>query len=442
MKKIVRYIFAAQLIFTMVSGLFAQPPQQQPNQPVTLIRAGRVFDSENGVFLPARDILVRGNLIESVGENLPAPAGAQVIDLRRYTVLPGLIDAHTHLLYLENPKGDLSGEGIRAVTREGTPLRALRGAARARTFLQTGITTVRDLGNSGRFGDVALRLAILEGSADGPRMFVSGPGLSTEGGQFPGLQSGYKSIAEEEYRIVRGVDDARQAVRENVTYGANVIKIYSNNTPNPTMLSMEEMRAIVDEAHLYRVRVAAHATSDVAVRRAVEAGVDSIEHGYQISDETLKLMKEKGVALVPTDADLQSFKQMMTLSGNDAARNLTDEQILRQLTPLRERLKRAVAAGVTIVAGSDMYIDIQQPQGNAAKRVLFAYLESGMKPIPILQSATINAARLLNHPRIGAIKNGMFADIIAVEGNPEQDFNSIEKVRFVMKNGKVYVEAK
>jgi imidazolonepropionase-like amidohydrolase len=306
MNKIIRYILAAKFILLLTFGTFAQPNQQ--NQPVTVIRAGRVFDSENGVFLPARDIVVRGNLIESVGENLPVPAGARVIDLRRYTILPGLIDAHTHLLYLENPKSDLSSEGIRSVTMEGTPLRALRGAARARTFLQTGITTVRDLGNSGRFGDIALRLAILEGSADGPRMFVSGPGLSTEGGQFPGLQYGYKNIVEEEYRIIRGVEDARQAVRENVTYGANVIKIYSNNTPNPTMLSMEEMRAIVDEAHLYRVRVAAHATSDVAVRRAVEAGVDSIEHGYQVSDETLKLMKEKGVALVPTDADLQSFK--------------------------------------------------------------------------------------------------------------------------------------
>ncbi len=430
------------MIFILAAGLSPaqSQQQQQQNQPVTVIRAGRVFDSENGVFLPARDIIVRGNLIESVGENVTVPKDARVIDLRRYTILPGLIDAHTHLLYLENPKSDLSTEGIKAITMEGTPLRALRGAARARTFLQAGITTVRDLGNSGRFGDVALRLAILEGSADGPRMFVSGPGLSSEGGQFPGLQSGHKNIAEEEYRIVRGVDDARSAVRENVTYGANVIKIYSNNTPNPTMLSMEEMKAIVDEAHLYRIKVAAHATSDVAVRRAVEAGVDSIEHGYQISDETLRLMKEKGVALVPTDTDLQSYKYMLSQSGDERVKNLTDEQIVRQLTPLRERLRRAIAAGVTIVSGSDMYIDIQQPQGNAAKRVLFAYLESGMKPVQILQSATVNAARLLNLPRIGVIKAGTFADIIAVEGNPADDFSSIERVRFVMKNGKVYAE--
>jgi imidazolonepropionase-like amidohydrolase len=438
MKKLVRCFFAAQIIFVLVLGSFAQP--QEANQPITVIRAGRVFDSENGVFLPARDIIVKGNLIESIGENLPVPAGAHVIDLRRFTVLPGLIDAHTHLLYLEDPKSNLSMEGIKALTLEGTPLRALRGAARGKTFVLTGITTVRDLGNSGRFGDIALRTAINEGSVDGPRMYVSGPGLSTEGGQFPGLKFDYRAIAEEEYRIIRGVDDARNAVRENITYGANVIKIYSNNTPNPTMLSIEEMKAIVDEAHLYRVKVAAHATSDVAVRRAVEAGVDSIEHGYQVSDETLKLMKEKGVALVPTDADLQSLKTYFKQSGEQ---NFTDEQIIeRFLKPQRDRLQRAIKAGVTIVAGSDMYIDMQMPQGVAAKRVLFAYLESGMKPAQILQSATINAARLFNNPRLGVIKTGAYADIIAVEGNPADDFNSIEKVRFVMKNGKVYLETK
>lgn len=438
MKKIIQCLFAAQIILALAFGSFAQ--SQQPNQAVTVIRAGRLFDSENGVFLPARDIVVKGNLVESVGENLPVPPGAQVIDLRRYTVLPGLIDAHTHLLYLEDPKNNSSIEGIKALTMEGTALRALRGASRGRTFLLSGITTVRDLGNSGRFGDVALRTAISEGSVDGPRMVVSGPGLSSEGGQFPGMQFSYRNIADEEYRIIRGVDDARSAVRENLTYGATVIKIYSNNTPNPTMLSLDEMKAIVDEAHLYKVKVAAHATSDIAVRRAVEAGVDSIEHGYQVSDETLKLMKEKGVVLVPTDTDVQSFKFFMEQV--NSKQTFTDDQIAQNLKPQRERLQRAIAAGVTIVAGSDMYINMQRPQGDAAKRVLFAYLESGMKPVQILQSATVNAARLLNNPRLGVIKTGSFADIIAVEGNPADDFNSIEKIKFVMKNGKVYLETK
>ena len=327
---------------------------QSPKPPETiLIRAGRLFDSEKGVLLPARDIIVKGNLIESVGENLPVPAGATVIDLRAFTVLPGLIDSHTHLLYLESPKSDLTMEGVKALTVEGTPLRALRGAARGKTFLLAGITSVRDLGNSGRFGDVALRQAIQEGSVDGPRMFVSGPGLSPVGGQFPGLKQNYQSIADEEYRIIRGAEDARLAVRENVTLGARVIKIYSNNTPNPGYLSIDEMRAIVDEAHLMGVKVAAHATDDKAVRRAVEAGVDSIEHGYQIEDATLALMKEKNVVLVPTDVSAMEYAKYFELGGKPLP---PDMKAL--VEPMHDRLRRAVKAGVTIASGSDNYIDL------------------------------------------------------------------------------------
>jgi imidazolonepropionase-like amidohydrolase len=419
------------------AGLRAQTTPT-PTDTFVVIRAGRMFDSEKGVFLPARTIIVKNNLIDSVGENLPVPSGARVIDLSRYTVLPGLIDAHTHLLYLEDPSSSLTMEGIKALTVEGTTLRALRGAARGRTFLNAGITSVRDLGNSGHFGDVALRIAIAEGSVDGPRMYVSGPGLSPVGGQFPGLQSQYRQIAEEEYRIVRGAEDARLAVRENVTYGARVIKIYANNTPNPAYLSMDEMKAIVDEAKLLRVKVAAHATNDIAVRRAVEAGVDSIEHGYEVKDETLALMKQKGVALVPTDIDDFSLKRYVERQRRPGP----SPSLTGFLNASRERLRRAVAAGVTIVSGSDNYIDMGMPQGEAARRVLFAYRESGMEPVQILQSATINAGRLIGDQRLGALKAGSFADIIAIEGDPVQDFNAIEKVKFVMKNGKVYVEAK
>ncbi len=437
MKKISKEPFKIALIFLMLGSSCVSLINAQTNTPeITVIRAGRFFDSEAGVFLPARDIVIKGNLIESVGENLPAPKGARVVDLRRYTVMPGPVDAHTHLLYLEGVSG-LTDENVKAITVEGTPLRALHGAARAKTFLLAGITTVRDLGNSGRFGDVALRAAIEDGSLEGPRMYFSGPGLSAEGGQIAGLQYNYRQIAEEEYRIIRGAEDARRAVIENVTYGANCVKIYASASPNPGYLSMEEMRAIVEEARLMGVKVAAHATSDVAIKRAVEAGVDSIEHGYRAEDATLRLMKERGVALVPTYLDKENLKRIYAITRPN--RPVTEEELAPALKQRYERIQRAVKAGVTIVAGSDNYIDLKIPQGEAAKRVLFTYHDAGIKAEQILQWATINAGKLFGEPRLGVIKTGAFADIIAVEGDPAKDFDALERVKFVMKDGKIYL---
>ena len=426
------------LLLAVLAPLAGAPSAAQtPRDTVpTLIHAGRLFDSERGSFLGATDILVRNGRIDSVAPAIALPAGAREIDLRRYTVLPGLIDAHTHLLTLVAPKiGDVM-EGLRMNTMEGTPLRALHGAARARTFLAAGITTVRDLGNAGQFGDVALRNAIRDGSVDGPRMFVSGPGLSPVGGQYPGLQQGFLSVAADEYRIVHDPDDAADAVRENVTLGADVIKIYSNNTPNRATLSSEEIRAIVAAAKRMGVRVAAHATSDDAVWRAAEAGVTSIEHGYTVADSTLALMARKGVMLVPTDIDSLSGMQYLKQTGESAQAAGMQSFLGRE----RDRLRRAVKAGVTIAAGSDNYIDMGWPQGYSARRVLFSYVEAGLTPVQVLQAATINDARLLGQEgRLGVIKRGAFADIIAVDGNPATDFSAIERVRFVMTAGTFYV---
>jgi imidazolonepropionase-like amidohydrolase len=327
-------------------------------------------------------------------------------------------------------------EGIKAVVTEGTVLRALHGAARARTFLDAGITTVRDLGNSGQFGDVALSRAIADGSHAGPRVIPSGPGLSPEGGQFPGLQPEFRSVADTEYRIVRGPEDAAAAVQENVAFGARVIKIFANNTPNPGSLSIAEMEAIVETAHRLGVKVSAHATSDAAIWRAVEAGVDAIDHGYQVADSTLSLMAEQGTFLVPTDVDSLGLLKFFEGQDNPAS----PAQVSGQLQFLRDRLRRARAAGVTIAAGSDMYIDMNRPQGEAAKRVLFAYAEAGMPSLEILQAATINAAVLLGmEGRLGVVKAGAFADIVAVDGNPLGDLGALERVVFVMKNGQTYM---
>src|ERR1019366_5132667 len=183
------------ILLLLAASSVPLPAQTPRDSGTTIIRAGHLFDSETGAFLSAREILVRGGQIVQVAEKVEHPAGARVVDLSKYTVLPGLIDAHTHLLYLEGIGGNLTMEALKALVNEGLPLRALHGAARARTFLEAGITTVRDLGNSGKFGDLSLRHAIDDGSLDGPRMIVSGPGLSSIGGQFPGLVPGYEGLA-------------------------------------------------------------------------------------------------------------------------------------------------------------------------------------------------------------------------------------------------------
>lgn len=426
--------FALALLALNSSSILAQTPRDMGT---TIIHAGRLFDSESGTFTGPRDIRVIDDKIDSVAPSLAVPKGARVIDLRRYTVLPGLIDAHTHLLTNEDPSLGGGLDMIREVVVEGTTLRALHGAARARTFLAAGITSVRDLGNSGRFGDVALRTAINDGSVDGPRMFVSGPGLSPVGGQFGALAPGNEAMVAEEYRIVRNPDDAAEAVRENRNYGARVIKVYSNNTPNPGMLSPAELAAIVATARQYGLTVAAHATDDQAVWQAVVAGVTSIEHGYEVADSTLDLMAKKGIYLIPTDVDSVSGVAYLRASRDTSANGPV--QMMEYVRMERARLLRAIAHGVPIASGSDMYIDVGMPQGIAARRVLFAYRDAGMAPVQILQAATVTNARLLRREgQLGVIKAGAFADIIAVEGDPVSDFSAMERVRFVMKDGTVY----
>ncbi|HXB33297.1 MAG TPA: amidohydrolase family protein [Puia sp.] len=433
----------AFLFLLLASGhlLFAQTNDKY------LIRAGRLFDSETGQFKDGMTILVNDNKIAAV-----KPANEvtkqeekdyQLIDLSSYTVLPGLIDAHTHLLYKEiiYPQNEFDGLDLgRTLTMDGDAYRAIYGAARAKAYLEAGITSVQDLGNSGEFADIALRRAIREELVPGPRMRCSGKGLSSTGGQIPGLIFKHQSIVNDEYRIVKGPEDGIQAVRENITQGADVIKIYSNNTPNNTYLSIEEMKAIVGEAHRYHLRVTAHATSNQAVYNAVIAGVDGIEHGYQVEDSTLELMAKKGVVLVPTDGDSVSFIQYAKLASSG-----DPQPMIREIMAYRraegDRLQRAIRKGVTIVAGSDDYVDFKEPFAEPSKRTLIGYYESGV-PIPqVLQFATINASRQLNWAgKIGVLKAGYWADIIAVDKDLEKNIDAILHVHFVMKGGKVVVQ--
>jgi len=417
--------------------------QKEESSPTTIIKAGRLFDSEKGAFLDSQYITVQKNRVVSVDATLKNLKGAKTIDLGKYTVLPGLIDAHTHLLFLEKigrQGSGLSAESVASLVFEGDALRALHGAARARTFLEAGITTVQDLGNSGQFADVALRQAIDDGSVAGCRMRVSGPGLSAEGGQIPGLIYRHLNLVNDDYRIVRGVDDAVAAVRENLTMRVDLIKIYADSAPNIGRLSVEEMAAIVKEAHRYGLRVAAHAVSEKSIRDAALAGVDSIEHAYSLSDETIQLLKDKNIVVVPTLLDSGNFARYMEISG-EADKDVIEKQFRSMQERSRDVLQRLMKNGVTIVSGSDDYIDLNMPQGQGAKRVLYAYAECGMGVLDILKTTSINAARHLRlENRIGVIKPGAFADIIAVEGNLEKDIRVLDNVRFVMKDGKVYVD--
>jgi imidazolonepropionase-like amidohydrolase len=430
---------------TLLLSLFHSNAQQSPSK--YLIRAGKLFNSETGEFKTGMSILVTGNRIDTVKADKDISADEKknykLVDLSSYTVLPGLIDCHTHLLYKEvvwPGNNEASMDMNKMLTLDGDAYRSLYGAARAKAYLEAGITMVQDLGNSGSFADIALRRAINEGLIPGPRMRCSGPGLSTEGGQLPHTIYKHQELVKDEYRVVKSVDDAIQAVRENINQGASVIKIFSNNTPNNTMLRIDEMRAIVEEAHRYNIRVTAHATSNRSVYNAVMAGVDGIEHGYQIDDSTMELMVKKGVMLIPTDGDSVTFYQYAKLSNPTdtmgAKKWIVD--FMRNMRSPQSRLNRAYKKGVEIAAGSDDYIDFKLPFAEPSIRNLVGYRQAGIPIADVLKFATINAAKQVNMKgRLGVLKKGFIADIVAVNKDIETNIEALLKVQFVMKDGKI-----
>jgi imidazolonepropionase-like amidohydrolase len=423
------------ICFSGIDYASAQTPKR------TAVRAARMLDIKSGNFINNAVILIEGDRITSVGEKLEIPKNTEIIDLGSATILPGLIDAHTHLL--QNYDSKIGGDDpnmILTVTQLGTTKRALLGAAMGREMLEAGFTTVRDLGNSGVNGDVALRDAIRSGWVVGPRMVVSTRALSATGGQFSEMTAETQKLIEHEYVVINNADEARRAVRQAFYDGADCIKVIVNT--GARVLSLEEMKVIVEEAHRVNKKVAAHAIGDAATRIAAEAGVDSIEHAYTIPDDVLRMMAEKNIYLVPTDYTAEFSLALYSFSADTPAEEIKrrTEAVNRITKAGQERIARAVKFGVRIAAGSDEYYQVKgKTRGQASMNIFRAYLASGMTPLEIIRSATINNADLLAGERalFGSIEKGKFADLIAVPGNPIKDITELENVNFVMKGGTI-----
>lgn len=394
-----------------------------------LIRVGKLYDSEKKAFIKDQQILITDGMIQEVGIKVKKPKGAKEVDLSSCTATPGLIDMHTHLLFNQKQ----TNTGFTEASKVPSEQRMAQGRKLAQSCIEAGITTSRDIGNSGQYLDIKLQkeLANKKGSLS---MFVSGPILSGPGGQFYKPASADSFLIDQEYSIIRNTQDAQKAVNEHARQGVNVIKVCAE-TDNG-LLETELLGAIVEAAKTHKLPVTAHTNSDKAARNAVLAGVNGIEHGYTLSDSTIQLMAERKVYLVPTDVSWEQGKLLVAGIGKKGKE--ADDYLESALQAMHDRLKRAVDHGVTIVFGSDYYNDIEGlDRGRSSVNVLVAYHEAGIPVTEVMQYATVNAAKALQEEnRIGAIRKGMRADLVFFEGDLEQDFAAaLSQVKMVVKDG-------
>ena len=408
----------------------AQQPTYVPATGRTLLRAGAVVDVHTGHESPNSTVVVQGDHIISVlpTGSTPAQPGDREIDLRGYTILPGLIDVHTHLTGVTDfdPYFELSM----------TPGKeAILGVENAKTTLEAGFTTVRNVG-ANDFTDVALRDEINEGHIPGPHMQVSGPPLGITGGHMDENLLPYQYHWQAE-GVADGIAGVQHMVRQDIKYGADLIKIGASggvlskgDDPQASQYTLEEMQAIVADAHRLGRKVAAHAHGAQAILWATQAGVDSIEHGSYIDDACIAAMKAHGTYLVPTSYLYDWYRENGHLPALYA-------QKMHDVTAVaRANHKRAIAAGVKVAMGTDAAV---YPHGLNAHEIEVYVRDYGMTPLAALQTATLNAADLMGwNDRVGALEPGKWADVIAVKGDPLQDVRTLQHVSFVMKSGVVY----
>jgi imidazolonepropionase-like amidohydrolase len=387
---------------------------------VTAIRAGKLVDPATGATSSNQIIIINGAKIQSVGGNVAIPSGATVVDLSNATVLPGLVDAHTHLCIVIERQYD-NGSYFFSTLINSDATRAIQGVANARDMLASGFTTVRDVGNAGNYADTALREAIEDGLVPGPTIVNAGRIIAPYGGQFH-LQPGRRELGEPEYYFADSRDEMRKAIRENIHYGAKVIKIVVDD--QPYIYSVDDIQFMVQEAAAAGLKVAAHCWTHAGAHNAAEAGVASIEHGFAMTDEDLELAKKNGVVLVGTE-----FTQLAEREVGGPGWHAT----------MVDRLRRAYRIGITMAFGTDTMFAYQgETRGTLAMQQIDSWVEAGVSAKDTLKAMVPNAVRLLGvDSERGAIRAGQAADIIATPDNPLDNIQTLKRVMFVMKNGAV-----
>src|SRR5215831_4127219 len=466
---------AHRIIALSASALIAGLTTAQSPSSSTLIKAGRLLDPRSGNVLSPAAVLIADGKIKEVGPptqvQAHAPNDAKTIDLGGSTLLPGLIDGHTHLLLnvvrppqaeSERHENGTFAPGLLLAIVESPTKRALMGARLAREDLESGITTARNLGHSGIDGDTELRDAIKAGHVSGPRILASGRKIITRGDYVQNLNPALAdNILEQEFLLIDGTDRAREAVRRNEFQNVDVIKVAADEN-----LTVPELAAAIDEAHRKHLKVAVHAVDKTSIQTAIDAGADSIEHGNEATDAQLKQMRDKGMFFdfIPTsygDFFTKIFEGTIAMSlklrperrnsdertrqrYNDLAQQLLkgaefpDESDEREDRRYDSLVQRVMKSGVKFAAGSDMgWFYPGKTRGQASVSRFPTLHQAGMLSLDVIRAITTNAAEMLGwQDRIGAIEPGKFADLIAVAGDPIADIRELERVRFVMKDGR------